>query len=55
MKAERIVAELKIHAAIRDTTIEQRVSAASHVEQATDVEPTCLDDPRALPHPPACG
>ena len=29
------------------TTIEQRVGVAPHVEQTADVEPTCLDVPRA--------
>src|SRR6202007_3105043 len=47
VEAERIGAGPKIHAAVRDTTIEQRVAVAPHVEQTADVEPTCLDVPRA--------
>jgi hypothetical protein len=47
VETERIGAGLKIHAAVRDTTIEQRVGIVPHVEQTADVEPTCLDVPRA--------
>ena len=49
VKTKRIGADLKIHAAVRDTTIEQRVGVAPHVEQMADVEPTYLDVPRAAP------
>src|SRR5579862_3772059 len=47
VETERIGSDLKIHAAVRDTTIEQRVGIAPHVEQTADVEPTCLNAPRA--------
>src|SRR4029077_9339880 len=46
-ETEHIGAGLKVHAAVRDTTIEQRVDVAPHVEQTSGVEPTCLDTPRA--------
>jgi hypothetical protein len=47
VETERIDAGLKVHAAVRDTTIEQRVGVAPHIEQTSDVEPTCLDVPCA--------
>ena len=47
VETERIGARPKIHAAVRDTTIEERVAFAPHVEQTADVEPTCLDVPPA--------
>src|ERR1700719_578244 len=47
VETEHIGAGLKVHAALRDTTIEQRVSVAPHVETTSDVEPTCLEIPRA--------
>src|SRR4029077_10492793 len=47
VEPERVGAGLKIHAAVRDTTIEQRAGVVPHVEQTADVEPTCLDVPRA--------
>jgi len=47
VETERIGAGLKVHAAVRDTTIEQQVGVAPHVEQTSNVEPTCLDVPRA--------
>ena len=54
VETERIGARPKIHAAVRNTTIEERVAFAPHVEQTADVEPTCLDVPRRCPpNPPA--
>lgn len=47
VETEHIGTGLKVHAAVRDTTIEQRVGVAPHVEQTSDVEPTCLDVPCA--------
>ncbi len=47
VETELIGAGPKIHAAVCNTTIEQRVGVAPHVEQTPDVEPTCLDVPRA--------
>ena len=56
VETESIGAGLKVHAAVRDTTIEQRVVTAPHVEQTSDVEPTCLDVPlRRPPDTPPCG
>jgi hypothetical protein len=40
VETERIGAGLKVHAAVRDTTIEQRVGVAPHVEQTADVPPS---------------
>jgi len=37
VETERIGAGLKVHAAVRDTTIEQRVGVAPHVEQTADL------------------
>jgi len=37
---------LKFHAAVCKTTIEQRVVLALYFQQTTDVEPMCLDVPR---------
>ena len=48
VKTERIGACPKTHAAVRDTTIEQRVAFTPHVEQMPDVESTCLDVPHAV-------
>ena len=39
VETKRIGARPKIHAAVRDTTIEERVTFAPHVEQTADVEP----------------
>src|SRR5262249_13336142 len=47
VKTEPIAAGPKIHSAVCDTPIEQRVGVAPHVEQTADIEPTCLDVPRA--------
>ena len=47
VETERIGARLKIHAAVRDTTIEERVTFAPHIEQTADVEPLRLDVPPA--------
>ena len=47
VETEFICAGPKIHAAVRNTTIQQRVGVAPHVEQMPDVEPMCLDVPRA--------
>src|ERR1700687_2615160 len=47
VETERIGAGLEVYATVRDTTIEQRVRVAPHVEQTPGVEPTCLDTPRA--------
>ena len=46
VETERIGADLKIHAAVRDAAIEQRVAVAPHLEQTSHVEPTCFDVPR---------
>ena len=47
VESERIGTGLKVHAAVRHTTIEERVGVAPHVEQTAEVEPTCFDVPRA--------
>src|SRR5215813_11308150 len=39
VETERIVAGPKSHSAVRDTTIEQRIGVAPHVEETADVEP----------------
>ena len=56
VETERIGTGLEVHAAVRDTTIEQRVGVAPHVEQTADVRAHALQcSTRCLPTAPACG
>jgi hypothetical protein len=47
METERIGADPKIHAAVRDTNIEQRTIVAPQVKEMANIELNCLDGPRA--------
>ena len=47
VETEPIGTGLQVHAAVRDTTIEQRVGVAPHIEQTAHVEPTRFNVPRA--------
>jgi hypothetical protein len=46
VEMERIITGLEIRAAVCDTTVEQLVCIAPHVEQTADVESARLDAPR---------